>query len=36
MTENNVALPPLLGWQLAGYLDRCPSAFGPVALWRDS
>jgi hypothetical protein len=43
MTENNaavvirgLALPPVLGWQLAGYCDRCPAGFGPAGLWHDS
>jgi hypothetical protein len=36
LVSYGLALPPLLGWQLAGYLDRCPGGFGPVGLWRDS
>ena len=43
MTESNaavlirgLALPPLLGRQLAGYYERCPAGFGALRLWRDS
>ncbi len=43
MTENTAAvairglvLPVVMGWQLAGYLDRCRGGFGPVGLWTDS
>jgi hypothetical protein len=42
MTENNavvicgLVLPPVMGWQVGLYLDRCPAGFSPVGLWRDS
>lgn len=37
---HGLALPPVLGWQVAAYADTCPAGLrpagaAPVALWRD-